>query len=63
MLNTSSVMIIFILLLVLTKLHLILLSALRIGTDNLLSTQFNLKVLHYSMLSIVNCMNLLFPAL
>ena len=43
MLSTSSNMIIFILLLLLTKLQLILLSALRIGTDNLLSTQFDFK--------------------
>ena len=39
MLNTSSVMIIFILLLLLAKLQLILLSAQGIGTDKLLSTQ------------------------
>ena len=46
MLNTSSVMIIFIFNIAVTfktKLQLILLSALRIRTDNLLSTQFDLK--------------------
>ena len=42
-LNTSSVMIIFILLFLLTKLQFIVLSAQRIGTDKLLSTQFDSK--------------------
>ena len=41
--NTSSVMIIFILLFVLTKLQFIVLSTQRIGTDKLLSTQFDSK--------------------
>ena len=39
--NTSSVMIIFILLFLLTKSQFIVLSAQRIGTDKLLSTQFD----------------------
>ena len=46
MLNTFSAMIIFIFNIAVTfktKLQLILLSALRISTDNLLSTQFDLK--------------------
>ena len=38
--NTSSVIIIFILLFLLTKLQFVVLSTQRIGTDKLLSTQF-----------------------
>ena len=44
--NTSSVMIIFILLFLLIKLQLILLSIQKIGTAKLLSTQFDSKELH-----------------